>query len=108
VDHAEQPSDRNADASPGNEVRAVDARSLKYLIAAVCVAGLAVPWVVLTAFQKSNPATPMQVVVPAGAKVTVLKSSAGSSAGVSVVTGPGSTTGTTGTTTTTRASVPPP
>jgi hypothetical protein len=91
--------------TPENAIRPVDARSLKLLIAGVCVAGLAVPWVVLTAFQKTNPATPQQVIVPAGSKVTVLRSSSGASAGVRVVTGAGTTTGTT---TTTRASAPPP
>ncbi len=106
VDPTDRSSAGNDRPPPENVVRAVNARSLKLLVAGVCVAGFAIPWVVLTALQKTNPTTPQQVVVPAGSKVTVLKSSTGASAGVSVVTGPGTSTGTT--TTTTRASVPPP
>lgn len=85
----------------------MNARSLLLVTGGVCLAAFAVPWVVLSAIQKSTPNQAQTVVVPAGSKVTVLKSPAGAKAGVVVVTGASSGT-TTGPTTTTTASKPPP
>lgn len=105
---AVEPSETDKGRVPGNAARPVNARSLLFVTAGVCAAGFAIPWIALTALQRTTPAQPQTVVVPAGAKVTILRPTPGASSGVTVVTGLASSTTTTGTTTTTTASRPPP
>ena len=107
--------DESARAASWDSIRPVKARSLLLVSAGVCVVGFVVPWVAITVVQKATPAQPQTVVVPAGARVSVLTSTSGAAAGVVVVTGSGSAvTPTKGgaapatATTTTRASKPPP